>query len=486
MPIVHPDGLPPHERAGAMAAVALGIVLAVIDGAIANVALPTFAHAMHASAGETVWVVNAYQLAIVALLLPLASLGERIGYRNVYLPALGVFVAASVGCAASHSLGALIAFRVVQGFGAAGIMSVNGALVRTIFPQAMLGRAVGLVALAVAVSAAAGPTVASAILSVAPWPFLFLVNVPTGLAALALGLKRLPWSERGERPFDVAGASLSALSFVLVFVGVEGVTRGRDAGLILLLAGLGAIAALVWRERAETRPLFPVDLLRIPLFAGSIATSVASFAAQGLTFVALPFLFETVLGRDAVQTGLLITPWPIATACAAPIAGRLSDRLPASVLGGIGLGLLASGLVLLATMSPNAAGAAMSPHAAGAAMPGQVSDAAIAWRMALCGVGFGLFQSPNNRTLLGAAPRRRAGAASGMLATARLTGQTTGASLAAILFRLDGGAGPHLCLVVAASLAGLATGRRRFRLRLAAGSDANDASPAGKQASRPR
>ena len=406
-----------------------------------------------------------------------------------------MFVAASVGCAASHSLGTLIALRVVQGFGAAGIMSVNGALVRTIFPQAMLGRAVGLVALAVAVSAAAGPTVASAILSVAPWPFLFLVNVPTGLAALALGLKRLPWSERGERAFDVAGASLSALSFVLVFVGVEGLTRGRYAGLILLLAGLGAIAALVWRERAETRPLFPVDLLRIPLFAGSIATSVASFAAQGLTFVALPFLFETVLGRDAVQTGLLITPWPIATACAAPIAGRLSDRLPASVLGGIGLGLLASGLVLLATMSRDAAGAAMSVHAAGAAMSvhaagaamaGQVSDAAIAWRMALCGVGFGLFQSPNNRTLLGAAPRRRAGAASGMLATARLTGQTTGASLAAILFRLGGGAGPHLCLVVAASLAGLATGLSLFRLRLAAGPDANDASPAGKQANCPR
>ena len=347
----------------------------------------------------------------------------------------------------------------MQGFGAAGIMSVNGALVRTIFPQAMLGRAVGLVALAVAVSAAAGPTVASLILAVAPWPFLFLVNVPTGLAALALGARRLPWSERSERPFDLAGASLSALSFVLVFVGIEAMTRGGAAGMVgggrdgvlLLLAGVATAGSLIYRERAEARPLFPVDLLRIPLFAGSIATSIVSFAAQGLTFVALPFLFETVLGRSAVQTGLLITPWPIATACAAPLAGRLSDRLPASVLGGVGLGLLAAGLVLLATM----------PHDA--------TNIAIAWRMALCGAGFGLFQSPNNRTILGSAPRRRAGAAGGMLATARLTGQTAGASLAAILFRLAHGIGPHVCLVVAASAAAVAACLSLVRLGLSGG-----------------
>ena len=454
---VHPDGLPAGERAGAMAAVALGIVLAVIDSAIANVALPTFARAMHSGAGETVWVVNAYQLSIVALLLPLACLGERVGYRRVYLSGLAVFVAASVGCAASGTLASLIGMRVVQGFGAAGIMSVNGALVRTIFPQAMLGRAVGLVAMAVAVSAAAGPTVASAILAVGPWPLLFLVNVPTGLAALALGWRRLPWSERSERPFDLVSASLGALSFVLVFVGIEGLARGRVSGAILLLAGLAAIAGLIRRERAETRPLFPVDLLRIPLFAGSIATSIASFAAQGLTYVALPFLFETVLGRSAIETGLLFTPWPIATACTAPLAGRLSDRLPASVLGGIGLGLLTGGLALLATM------------------PRDASNAAIVWRMALCGAGFGLFQSPNNRTLLGAAPRRRAGAASGMLATGRLTGQTAGASSAAILFRLAGNAGPHLCLVVAAMIAALAAGLSLLRLRLAAAPPAGNA-----------
>ncbi len=450
--IVHPDGLPEGERVGAMIAVAFGIVLAVLDGAIANVALPTFARVMHAGAGETVWVVNAYQLSIVALLLPLASLGERIAYRRVYLPSLVVFVAASIGCASSRSLDALVACRVVQGFGAAGIMSVNGALVRTIFPQAMLGRAIGLVALAVAISAAAGPTVASAILAVAPWPFLFLVNVPTGLAALAFGLRHLPWSERGERPFDLASASLNAVSFVLVFVGAEWVSRRGDGGAwpgpAMLAAGVLALALLIVRERAEARPMFPVDLLRNGLFAGSVATSIVSFATQGLAFVALPFLFQQT-GRGAVATGLLITPWPIATAFAAPLAGRLSDRFPAAILGGAGLALLATGLLLLGTMGD---------------APG---SAAIAWRMALCGAGFGLFQSPNNRALLQSAPRARSGAASGMLATARLTGQTAGASTGAVLFRTLSGAGPHASLVVAASLAGIAAILSLVRLRLA-------------------
>jgi MFS transporter, DHA2 family, multidrug resistance protein len=162
---------------------------------------------------------------------------------------------------------------------------------------------------------------------------------------------------------------------------------------------------------------------------------VASFAAQMLAYVSLPFFFEYALGRSPVETGLLMTPWPLAVGIAAPIAGRLADRYPAGLLGAIGLGLLSAGLALLAFM------------------PLQAGTLDIAWRMAVCGAGFGLFQSPNNRTLLGSAPRRRSGAAGGMLATARLTGQTMGAASVAAVFRLQGREDTNVGLVLAAGVA---------------------------------
>jgi DHA2 family multidrug resistance protein-like MFS transporter len=163
-----------------------------------------------------------------------------------------------------------------------------------------------------------------------------------------------------------------------------------------------------------TSPLLPVDLLRIPIFALSIGTSIASFCGQMLAFVALPFYLESRFGYSAVEMGLLITPWPIAIAFAAPLAGRLLERYPAGLLGGIGLLLFAAGLGSLALLPDN---------------PG-IAD--VIWRMALSGAGFGLFQTPNNRTMIAAAPRERSGGASGMLGTARLLGQTTGAALVAL------------------------------------------------------
>ncbi len=404
-----------------MLAIGIGIAMSVLDSSLINIALPTIARELQASPSTTIWVVNAYQIAILTSLLPLAALGERIGYARVYRFGLVLFAASSLACALSNSLGLLIAARAVQGLGAAGLMSVSGALVRYTYPDNLLGRGVGLNALVVSMAAAIGPTLASGILSIGSWPWLFAINVPIGIVNLLIAWRALPVSPIAQRPFDRVSAGLSALMFGLFFIAVQSFTHGDGS---LLAAGVelaGALAAGVWlvrRNAPVAAPMIPLDLLRIPTFTLSIAASVGAFSAYMLAFVSLPFYFEAVLGRSTVETGLLMTPWPVALGLIAPIAGRLSDRVPAAVLGTLGMALLATALLFLARL------------------PGDASTLDILWRMALGGLGFGLFQTPNNRTMLTSAPKVRAGAAGGMMAAARLTGMTAGAALAAGVFRL--------------------------------------------------
>lgn len=431
------DGLPFPQRYWAILTIVLGIVMAVIDGAIANVALPTIAQDLNATPSFSVWIVNGYQLAITISLLPLAALGEIVGYRKVYLAGLALFTIASLLCALSHTLVLLTAARIVQGFGAAGIMSVNAALVRFTYPRKQLGHGIGINALVVAVSAAVGPTLAAAILSVGNWPWLFAVNIPVGIAAVLVGRRALPHTPRASHAFDWRGAVLCAVTLGVGIAAIDSVGHGEAPYLYLAEFAVAAIACtvLVRRELHAPSPLLPVDLLRIPIFALSVCTSVASFCAQMLAFVALPFYLQDRFGYSAVQIGLLITPWPIAVGFSAPIAGWLAERHPAGLLGGIGLLVFAGGLAALALLPPHPV----------------LSD--IVWRMALAGAGFGLFQSPNNRTMIAAAPRERSGGASGMLGTARLLGQTIGAALVAMLLAQDPVNGTRIALAVGVGFA---------------------------------
>jgi DHA2 family multidrug resistance protein-like MFS transporter len=442
------DGVPVPQRYWAIATVALGIIMAVMDSAIANVALPTIARDLHTDPSMSVWIVNGYQLAITISLLPLAALGDIAGYRRIYMAGLALFTVASLACAFSRTLTMLALARMVQGFGAAGVMSVNTAIVRFIYPQRLLGRGIGINALIVAVSAAIGPTIASLILAFGNWPWLFAVNVPFGLAALLIGMRALPHTPRARHPFDYGAASLSAVTFGLVIATIDALGHGETFilfGAELVIAAL-LIVLLVRRERDALVPLVPIDLLRIPMFRLSVATSICSFCAQMLALVSLPFLLQGAFGYSAVATGLLITPWPIATGVAAPIAGRLADKYPAGLLGGIGLLLFAGGLIALAFL------------------PAHASVLDVGWRMALAGTGFGLFQSPNNRAMINAAPRERSGGASGMLGTARLLGQTTGAALVALIFARLPAMGTIVCLYVAAGFALGAAGVSSLRL----------------------
>ncbi|MBS0331571.1 MAG: MFS transporter, partial [Proteobacteria bacterium] len=348
-----PDGLPVPRRYWSVAAIWLAMTMSVLDGAIANVALPTIAHELHATAANSIWIVNAYQLAITVTLLPLAALGDRLGYRRVYMAGLAVFTLGSLGCALSHSLAELTAARVVQGLGAGGVMSINAALVRFTYPKRFLGRGIGLNALVISVSAAIGPTVAAAILARGSWEWLFAINVPIGILAIAIAAPSLPVTVGSARRFDWISALLNATAFGFLITGAESVAReGLASGLPKLALGLVAGAILTWRELRTEAPLVPFDLLKLPIFGLSILTSIVSFGAQMMAYVGLPFYFQTELGRSAVVTGLLMTPWPIAVGIAAPIAGRLADRHRAGTLGGIGLSVFAAGLFALSMLKP--------------------------------------------------------------------------------------------------------------------------------------
>jgi DHA2 family multidrug resistance protein-like MFS transporter len=440
--------LPLPQRYWAILTIILGVLMAVIDGAIANVALPTIAKDLNATPSFSVWIVNGYQLAITISLLPLAALGEIIGYRRVYLAGLALFTVASLLCALSHTLLLLTLARIIQGFGAAGIMSVNTALVRFTHPRNRLGHGIGINALVVAVAAAVGPTLAAGILAVGNWPWLFAVNIPFGIVAVAVGRSALPHTPKAPHLFDWRGAVLSAVTFGMGIAAIDSAGHGEAPYLFLsefLMAGVSC-ALLIRRERQSRSPLLPVDLLRIPIFTLSVCTSVASFCAQMLAFVALPFYLQDRFCYSVVTIGLLITPWPIGVAISAPIAGRLAERHPAGLLGGIGLLVFAAGLAALAML------------------PSHPSLIGISWRMALAGIGFGLFQSPNNRTMIAAAPRERSGGASGMLGTARLLGQTIGAALVAMLLARDPDNGTRLALIIGVGFALLGAALSALRL----------------------
>jgi MFS transporter, DHA2 family, multidrug resistance protein len=431
------DGLPTERRRWAIAAIFTALAMASLDTAIANVALPAIATDLHVSPADVVWVVNVYQIALVATLLPLGALGEIVGHQRIYLAGLVLFTLASLGCALAWSLPSLLVARVLQGLGASGVMSVNTALVRFVYPSRMHGRGFGHNALVVATAFTFGPTIASAILAVGHWPWLFAINLPFGLIAILIGMRTLPQTPRAVHSFDFPGALLAAVCLGFFITGIGSAAHKASPVLVIgeLIAALVLGLILTRRHAGHPAPMLPIDLFRRAMFALSALTAVCSFAVQGLAFVSLPFYFEDVLMRSQVETGFFMTPWPLVVAFMSPIGGRLADRYPAGFLGGLGLALLGIGMALLAML------------------PANPSVANIVWRMAVCGIGFGFFQTPNMKAIMSSAPPHRSGSASGIVATARLVGQTTGAALAALCFSLADRSGATLALALGAGFA---------------------------------
>lgn len=440
------DGLQGAQLLQAVLAISTSLGLATLDTAITNTALPTIAADLGADAAASVWVISAYQILVVAALLPLAALGDIVGYRRVYIAGLVLFIATSLACGLAWSLPSLVVARAFQGLGAAAIMSVNTALIRHIYPSRMLGIGFGNNALVVAVSFTIGPTLASCILWLGSWHWLFLINVPIGIVALIL-CRSLPHTPRASHRFEAGPGLLAAGFFSLLVLAINDAAHLEPWWRVALelIGSLACAAILIRRQAGHPAPMLAVDLFRRPAFSLSAITAIFSFATQGLAFVSLPFLLQAN-GQSQVETGFLMTPWPVAIAIMGPIAGRLSDRYSPGMLCGIGLVLLSAGMASLALM------------------PVDPSIPDMIWRMALCGAGFGFFQSPNLRALMTSAPLARSGGASGVVSSARLLGQASGAALVALCFHLLQGGGPELALWIGCMFALIASVASFLRL----------------------
>ena len=432
------DGLHRPRIYYAMVATFSGLFLAVLDGTICNVALPSISEDLQVSSSDSIWIINAFQLVIMMSLLPFSSLGELFGYKRIYLFGVAVFTVGSLFCSLTATFPLLVVARVFQGIGAAMIMSVNTSLVRIIYPKRHLGKGVGLNATVVAIASVAGPTLAAAILSVASWPWLFAINVPVGIITFYLGRKYLPANPTRVlgRRFKWKEALFNALTFGLLIGCIE--AYSHDVSHTTILAGAVCLLFVgvqyVRMQLHDKYPMLPFDLLKIPAFSLSVVTSVLSFTSQMLAMVAMPFLLVNTFHYEAVGTGLLMTSWPLVIVFVAPMAGWLVGKVHPGILGGIGLTIMSAGCFLLAFV------------------PVDTTPLGLVWRLMLCGMGFGFFQSPNNHMLLSSAPPHRTGSASGMLATARLLGQTTGAALVALLFHLFGDTAPHDAMLLAGVL----------------------------------
>ncbi|WP_174279016.1 MFS transporter, partial [Sphingomonas bacterium] len=392
-----------------------GSALVIIDGGVANAALPTIARDLRVDRSAIVSIVTVYQVTLVMLMLPFAGLGERIGLKRTYQGGQAVFTIATLLCFFAKSLPFLLIVRAVQAAGAAGVLAVASALIRQIYPSTQLGRGLAINSVVVTSSAAAAPTLGGLVLAVAPWPWVFASAIPFAILSLAFG-RAVPQPTPRHAHFDLAGAIQCAAMFGLVIGGLEAFVHG-DSPVVsgaIVVAGLLVGWYFVRRELRAEAPILPVDLLARPVIGLSAFGGFVAFTASMTLLISTPFRLQA-LGFSAAAIGACIAPWPLTNMIVAPLAGYLSDRIPAGLLGGIGMSISIVALVLLGTMP---------------AHPGYWD---IAWRMALCGSGFGTYLPPNARLLIGSAPRERAAAAGGLVSTVRLTGQTAGATLVAAL-----------------------------------------------------
>lgn len=433
------QGFETPRRYLAAAAILIGVIMAALDSSIVNISLPSIAGALQVDSASIIWVTNGYQVASAATMLICASLGSRIGERRFYTAGMVLFTLASLGCSLSPTFGMLVTMRILQGVSYAVMISVGLGLYRVIFPPHALGTILGLNALAFAVGTAIGPALGGLIISYLDWPWLFYINLPLGALAIVFSLISLGVDTEKEKGFDWGGAVTSAAALGLMVIAVDQI--GRWDSRLLMLCGVAPVVLLAIFVNVQTRsksPLLPLDIFRSRRYTFAVISSVSMFVAQGMALVGLPFVLQHAYHYSVLESAFIFTPWPVAVAICAPVAGRLSNRLNPTQISTVGVVIFSLGLGSLALL----------PEVA------TVND--FLWRVAVCGIGYGLFLPPNNKEMFSNVASNRTVTASGVLSTARTAGQSIGAALVAMVIALLNGLTGHAGAQFAVYVFGLA------------------------------
>lgn len=403
--------------------------MTTLDGSIVNIGLPSIATTFHVGiSGATEWIVIGYLVIIAAVLLTFGRLADMLGRKPIFLAGLVVFILGSALSGLAPSLLLLILARLFQGLGGALIFAVNVAMITSAFPTRERGLALGLNAVIVSLGVAAGPTIGGIITEYLSWRWIFYVNVPICLLVL-LGswyfYTEQPPQQKQREHFDLLGALVLAVGLAALTLGLS---FGQEWGwlsigtLVSLGISLVTLTLGVYVEARIEHPILNLKLITNRVFAFANISFMLCMMALFAPGFLLPFYFEQLRGFSAIQTGLLMTPLPLMLAVAAPLSGTLADRVGSRWLSPLGLAIACFGLFLLSLINI------------------QSTAWDIIWRLAIIGFGQGIFQSPNTRALMSAAPRSAQGEASGLLATGRVIGQSMSVALTGTVFAALGGA----------------------------------------------
>lgn len=428
-PLDQPDIQNDRRRWFVLLAVGIGTFMSALDGSVVNTVLPIVRDTFKSRVATIEWVVVIYLLVVSGLLLTFGRLGDLKGQRRVYLTGFVIFILFSALCGIAPSAELLVIFRGLQAIGAAMLFSNSPAILTKTFSPKQRGQALGLQGTMTYLGLTVGPSLGGWLTQTFSWRTVFYINVPVGLAALILSWIYVPIDTvhgKTER-FDLTGALLFMAGLVALLLGLnEGASWGWGSPIILgLIAGaLVFLAIFVWWELRVPSPMLDLSLFRVTVFSLSTISAVLNYIALYSVLFLLPFYLLQGRGLNPAQAGLLLTAQPLIMAIAAPISGTLSDRIGSRLPATLGMLILAAGLFMLSRLN------------------GQTSLTYIAISLAVCGLGTGIFVSPNNSALMGSAPRTRQGIASGILATARNVGMVLGIGLSGAILTsfLAGGA----------------------------------------------
>lgn len=403
-----------------MATTGMGIFLATVDGSIVNVALPTLVNKLNTDFSVIQWVVLSYLLTVTTLMLSIGRLGDMIGKKKLYALGFIVFTAGSVLCGISPSVYWLIVFRVVQAIGSAFIMALGMAIVTEAFPSYERGKAIGISGAIVSIGIAIGPSLGGVIISFLSWRWIFLVNLPIGIIGTSMVVKYVQSTEpKGEQTFDYPGAIVLFFSILCLLLGL---TFGQQAGfdqlpVYLFLGAWFVLTVLFIRiEQKSSDPMIQLGLFKNNLLSVNLTNAFIAFIGIAGTIILLPFYLQNILGHPPIVVGLLLCVIPVTLGISSPIAGILSDRFGSELISSFGLVIVFIGFYTASTLT------------ADTSIMGYIV------RLFPAGLGMGIFQSPNNSSIMGAVPKEHLGIASGMISVSRTLGQTVGTSVLAAVW----------------------------------------------------